>query len=143
VGSQTTAAEKNGRIPSESLCNTVTADFIDARTGGQSHGGVVAEVGPRRFLPLADLLPSTNVPFIVMLDGIEDPFNFGQAIRALYAAGADGLVVRPRNWLSAAGIVARASAGTAELMPTGRGRDQPGSGYLFPPAWADHCLHQR
>jgi 23S rRNA (guanosine2251-2'-O)-methyltransferase len=53
-----------------------------------------------------------------MLDGIEDPFNFGQAIRALYAAGADGLVVRPRNWLSAAGIVARASAGTAELMPT-------------------------
>jgi 23S rRNA (guanosine2251-2'-O)-methyltransferase len=96
---------------------TVTADFIDTRTGGQSHGGVVAEVGPRRFLPLAGLLPSTNVPFIAMLDGIEDPFNFGQAIRALYAAGADGLVVRPRNWLSAAGIVARASAGTAELMP--------------------------
>jgi 23S rRNA (guanosine2251-2'-O)-methyltransferase len=95
----------------------VAADFIEARTGGQSHGGVVAEVGPRRFLPLVGLLPAVGVPFIVMLDGIEDPFNFGQAIRSLYAAGADGLVVRPRNWLSAAGIVARSSAGTAELMP--------------------------
>jgi 23S rRNA (guanosine2251-2'-O)-methyltransferase len=96
----------------------VTADFINTRTGGQSHGGVVAEVGPRRFLPLADLLPQTGNPFIVMLDGIEDPFNFGQAVRALYAAGVDGLVVRPRNWLSAASVVARSSAGTADLMPT-------------------------
>lgn len=96
----------------------VTADFIEARSGGQSHGGVVAAVGPRRFLSLADLLPPSTSAFIVMLDGIEDPFNFGQAVRALYAAGADGLVVRPRNWLTAAGIVARASAGTAELMPT-------------------------
>lgn len=95
-----------------------TADFIDDRAGGQSHGGIIAEVGPRRFLGLAELLPADRSPFIVMLDGIEDPFNFGQAIRALYAAGADGLVVRPRNWLSAASVVARSSAGTAELMPT-------------------------
>ena len=56
-------------------------------------------------------------PFIVMLDGIEDPFNFGQALRSLYAAGAAGVVVRPRNWFSAAGIVARASAGVSEQMP--------------------------
>ena len=96
---------------------TVTADFIDERTGGQSHGGIVAEVGPRRFLPLADLLPTNTTPFIVMLDGIEDPFNFGQALRALYAAGADGVVVRPRNWLSAASIVARSSAGASEQIP--------------------------
>ncbi len=52
-----------------------------------------------------------------MLDGIEDPFNFGYAVRVLYAAGADGLVVRPRNWTSAAGVVARASAGASELIP--------------------------
>src|SRR6185369_5507880 len=35
-----------------------------------------------------------------------------------YAAGADGLVLRPRNWMSAAGVVARSSAGASELMPT-------------------------
>ena len=47
---------------------------------------------------------------LVALDGIEDPFNFGQAVRALYAAGVDGLVVR-RSWESALGTVTRASAG--------------------------------
>ncbi|HYO89156.1 MAG TPA: TrmH family RNA methyltransferase, partial [Candidatus Limnocylindrales bacterium] len=48
----------------------------------------------------------------------EDPFNFGQAVRALYAAGATGLVVRPRNWMSAAAVVARSSAGASERIPT-------------------------
>ncbi len=55
--------------------------------------------------------------FIVMLDGIEDPFNHGQAVRALFAAGVDGLVVR-RSWETALAVVTRASAGASELMPT-------------------------
>lgn len=96
----------------------VDEPFITARAGGSSHGGVLAAVGPRRLVPLADLAPGKPRPFLVMLDGIEDPFNFGQAVRTLYAAGVDGLVLRPRNWLSAAGIVTRASAGATELMPT-------------------------
>jgi 23S rRNA (guanosine2251-2'-O)-methyltransferase len=95
----------------------VSAAFIDERAGGKSHGGVLAQVGPRRFVSLADLVAGTAVPFIVMLDGIEDPFNFGQAVRALYAAGVTGVVVRPRNWLTAAGVVARSSAGASELVP--------------------------
>ncbi|HRQ36632.1 MAG TPA: RNA methyltransferase [Chloroflexota bacterium] len=92
--------------------------FISQQAGGGSHGGVLARVGPRRFVSCGALLAGTAVPFIAMLDGIEDPFNFGQAVRALYAAGADGLVLRPRNWLSAAGTVARASAGASEWLPT-------------------------
>lgn len=91
---------------------------IEAHTSGKTHGGVVALVGPRRFRRLEDLIRDTARPFVVMLDGIEDPFNFGAAVRALYAAGVDGLVVRPRNWMSAAGIVVRSSAGATELMPT-------------------------
>lgn len=96
----------------------VDDSFIAARAGGGSHGGVLARVGPRRFAELESLLAGKPRPFIAMLDGIEDPFNFGQAIRALYAAGADGLVVRRRNWLSAAGVVVRASAGASEWLPT-------------------------
>lgn len=96
----------------------VAAAFIEARAAGKTHGGVIAQVGPRRFLDLADLVANSARPWVVMLDGIEDPFNFGQAVRALYAAGVDGLVVRPRNWLTAAGVVARASAGASELAPT-------------------------
>lgn len=97
---------------------TVPREFIEAHAAGQSHGGVLARVGPRCFTPLKDLFDLEEPPCIVMLDGIEDPFNFGQAVRALYAAGVTGLVVRERNWLSAAGVVTRASAGATELMPT-------------------------
>jgi 23S rRNA (guanosine2251-2'-O)-methyltransferase len=96
----------------------VAREAIDLRASGGSHGGALAVAGPRRFVDVGDLLVEGHPPFIVMLDGVEDPFNFGQAIRACYAAGADGLVVRPRNWMSAAAVVARASAGASELIPT-------------------------
>ena len=81
---------------------------LDARVGHGKHGGVVAEVGPRRFVTLDDLLRYSGGErvFIVMLDGVEDPFNFGQAVRSLYAAGCHGVVVRPRNW-AAPGIRGR------------------------------------
>jgi 23S rRNA (guanosine2251-2'-O)-methyltransferase len=92
--------------------------FIAKHAAGKSHGGLLARSGPRHFATLHDLLEGPANPLVVMLDGIEDPFNFGQAVRALYAAGASGLVVRPRNWLSATGTVTRASAGATELMPT-------------------------
>ena len=96
----------------------VSSDVIDEKAQGKTHGGVIALVGERHFVPLESLATEMTRPFIVMLDGVEDPFNFGQALRAFYAAGADGLVLRPRNWMSAAGVVARSSAGASELMPT-------------------------
>jgi len=90
---------------------------IDALAQGTTHGGVLALVGDRQFVALRDLGRDNPRPLIAMLDGIEDPFNFGSAVRSLYAAGADGLVLRARNWMSAAGTVARASAGASELIP--------------------------
>jgi 23S rRNA (guanosine2251-2'-O)-methyltransferase len=93
---------------------------IEELASGGTHGGVIAVVGPRRFQEVEALLPRDpgKAPFLAMLDGVEDPFNFGQCIRALYAAGADGLIIPPRNWMTAAAVVGRASAGTSELMPT-------------------------
>lgn len=86
---------------------------------GASHGGVLAVAGERSYLSMAQLLGQVGpIPLLLMLDGIEDPYNFGQAIRAAYAAGVDGLVVRSRSWEAAAGVVARASAGASELIPT-------------------------
>jgi 23S rRNA (guanosine2251-2'-O)-methyltransferase len=86
---------------------------------GTTHGGVVALAGERSYLTLPELMAqSSRVPLLFMLDGIEDPFNFGQAMRAIYAAGVDGLVVRARSWERTAGVVARASAGASELLPT-------------------------
>lgn len=91
--------------------------YINEKACGKTHGGIIAEVGSRRYMPLPELIKGKQKPFIAMLDGIEDPYNFGYAVRALYAAGADGLVVLKRNWMSAANTVARASAGASELIP--------------------------
>jgi 23S rRNA (guanosine2251-2'-O)-methyltransferase len=96
----------------------VSADVIESHAEGKTHGGIIALVGERRFVNLDVLIEGKECPFVVMLDGVEDPFNFGQAVRAFYAAGADGLVVRSRNWMSAAGVVARSSAGASEFIPT-------------------------
>ncbi len=95
----------------------VSDDEIARLADGASHGGVVARVGERRFRALGDLLAPGRATFIVMLDGIEDPYNFAGAVRVVYAAGAHGIVLRPRNWSSASAIVGRASAGAFERMP--------------------------
>jgi 23S rRNA (guanosine2251-2'-O)-methyltransferase len=82
---------------------------------GNTHGGIVAVCGDRTFpAPTLDTLPSNG--FLCLLEGIEDPYNFGYALRSLYAAGCDGVLLGERNWMSAAGVVARASAGASESM---------------------------
>ena len=112
-----------GRLRALARERGVTIDEVEATTiaqlaSGRSHGGVIALVGPRRTLSVHHLLAEVGEgSLVVMLDGIEDPFNFGQAVRALYAAGVDGLVVR-RSWETALATVTRASAGATELLPT-------------------------
>jgi 23S rRNA (guanosine2251-2'-O)-methyltransferase len=119
---------EGGRIQAASAKRGVeikmaSADEIDALAQGKSHGGVLALTGERKYQTLDELIAGQKEPFIVMLDGVEDPFNYGQAIRALYAAGAHGLVVSERNWDTALAVVTRASAGASEYMPTARVAD--------------------
>ena len=100
------------------VIDQVEPERVDEVASGRTHGGIVAIVGPRRTVTVHQLLAGVGErALLVMLDGIEDPFNFGQAVRALYAAGVDGLVVR-RDWESAVTTVTRASAGASELMLT-------------------------
>ena len=93
---------------------------LDAHAEGGSHGGVITEVGDRLWTPLPEALAEARASggggFLAMLDGVEDPFNFGQSVRSLYAAGVAGVLVRPRNWTSAASVVARASGGATERV---------------------------
>lgn len=95
----------------------VAAETVDEATLdalGRGHAGIAAEVGERRFAEPDEVLGGS---FVVHLDGIEDPFNFGQAVRTLYAAGCDGAVLAPRNWTTATATVTRSSAGATELLP--------------------------
>ena len=94
----------------------VSKEEFDSIVDGTTTGGIAAEVGPRRFISL-DTLLQTKSGYYTILDGIEDPFNFGYALRALYAAGVDGVILPKRNFFTATETVARASAGASELMP--------------------------
>ena len=94
----------------------VPGSEIDSICTGSTHGGVAAKCGGRTTIaPTAETLPSDG--FLCLLDGIEDPYNFGYALRSLYAAGCDGILLGERNWLTSAGVVARASAGASEILP--------------------------
>lgn len=89
---------------------------IDRMTAGTTHGGIVAVCTDRTIPPLtADRIQPNG--FYVYLEGMEDPYNFGNALRSLYAAGVNGVVLPPRHWMSAAGVVAKSSAGTSEKLP--------------------------
>ena len=92
------------------------AATLDKLCTGNTHGGIVALTLPRPIPVLTAEMSLAGRGFYVMIEGIEDPYNFGYAIRSLYACGVNGIILPSRNWMSAAGVVARASAGASELI---------------------------
>ena len=91
------------------------AEQINSLANGTSHGGIIALCDDRIIQNLTVESIAPNGVYY-MFEGIEDPYNFGNSIRSVYAAGADGIIVGKRNWMGAAGVVARSSAGTSELI---------------------------
>lgn len=110
---------KKEKVPME----LSTQSFFETHTTGHTHGGVIAEVGERKLSSLKEVF-SDPKGFVFYLCGIEDPFNFGSAVRSFYAAGATGMVLAPRNWMSAAGVVIRSSAGATEAIPCAVAQDR-------------------
>ena len=104
-----------------------TENEIEKMTVGNSHGGIVALATDRE---IPNLSPDTPIPengFFAMIEGIEDPYNFGYALRSLYACGCDGIILPERNWMSAAGVVCRSSAGASELFHIYNAKDTVGA----------------
>ena len=91
-------------------------EYIESVTVGSSHGGIIFECTART-IPSLEHMESLDGGFWVMIEGIEDPYNFGYALRSLYSCGVDGVILSPRNWMSAAGVVCRSSAGASEMLP--------------------------
>lgn len=87
---------------------------IDELCSGTTHGGICAYVKERCFQSIDEII-SENC-FLAIVEGVEDPFNFGFVIRSLYAAGVNALILPPRNWTSAAATLAKSSAGASELI---------------------------
>lgn len=95
--------------------NFVDEAVINEFSVGNSHGGIIAFCSHKNISELtADSIKENGIYY--MFEGIEDPYNFGYSVRSVYAAGADGVILTPRNWMGVAGVVARSSAGTSELI---------------------------
>ena len=96
----------------------VPRDALDRQTRGAVHQGVVAEIAAAPEVTLEALAqPVSQVPLIVVLDGIEDPQNVGAIIRAVDAAGASGVVRQTRRAAPLDGAAAKASAGAVLHVP--------------------------
>ncbi len=93
------------------------ASALENITLGNSHGGIVALCTARNIPQLDENVKIEEDGFYAMIQGIEDPYNFGYALRSLYATGCSGIILPERNWMSAAGVVCRSSAGASELFP--------------------------
>ncbi len=105
------------------------AEEIDRAAHGKSHGGLVAVVSPRPVLDAAGALGLVDGlerlkgadaqvrPYLLVLDGVDDPRNFGDVLRTADALGVHLVIVRRRAWDFDATEVSRASSGAYERIP--------------------------
>ncbi|WP_447978144.1 23S rRNA (guanosine(2251)-2'-O)-methyltransferase RlmB [Candidatus Nitrospira bockiana] len=84
------------------------------------HQGVLAIVGAKRYVDLEEILQTAKdrgeAPFVVILDGVQDPQNLGAILRSAEAAGVHGVVLPDRRAVGATAAVAKASAGALEYL---------------------------
>lgn len=102
-------------------CDRERLDYM-CRRG--NHQGVAAVKAVRNFDSLEDILEncrrSDRAPFILVLDGVQDPGNFGALLRTAEGAGVHGVVVTSANSCGFTPAVARASAGASQYMLAAR-----------------------
>lgn len=86
--------------------------------------GVIAIVPPFDYCEVYDIIALAKEkeedPFIVILDGIEDPHNLGSIIRTAETAGVHGIIIPKRRAASVNSTVAKVSAGAVEHMKIAR-----------------------
>lgn len=94
----------------------------DGKTG--NHQGIVAEIPGVEYSEVADILAYAEEkgekPFVIVLDGIEDPHNLGSIIRSAECAGAHGVIIPKRRSSPVTATVVKTSAGAAEHMRIAR-----------------------
>jgi len=83
---------------------------------GKTHGGIIALAEKRRFLSPEDLI-AQSPQTLAIIEGIEDPYNLGYAVRALYTQGTDGLIIPERDFGFSEAVIEKASTGTFSKMP--------------------------
>jgi len=93
---------------------------LDNMSVSKAHQGVIAIVTPYNYFEVSDILKyaeeKNEKPFIIILDEIEDPHNFGAIIRSAEVCGAHGIIIPKRRNVGITPIVYKTSAGAVEHM---------------------------
>ena len=90
----------------------------------KNYQGVIALVPPFEYCEIEDILDKAKEkneePFVLILDGIEDPHNLGSIIRTAETAGVHGVIIPKRRAAGVNSTVAKVSAGAVEHMLVAR-----------------------
>ena len=95
--------------------------ILDKKSSGVRHQGFIAESVDFKYSTLDEMIEgiqnSDKLPFFVLLDGIEDPHNFGAIIRSCECAGVQGIVIPKNRACMVNETVIRTSTGAISNMP--------------------------
>lgn len=90
---------------------------LDRKSTTAHHQGYIAEAVDFKYTPLQELVATkSQQPFFVLLDGIEDPHNFGAIIRTCECAGVDGIIIPKNRACQVNDTVVRTSTGAISNM---------------------------
>lgn len=97
---------------------------LDRLVPGGRHQGIVAYAAAKAYQTedsiLARAAERKESPFLVILDGVEDPHNLGAVLRTAEGAGAHGVFIPDRRAAGLTSVVAKVSAGAIDYMPVAR-----------------------
>ena len=97
---------------------------MDEMSQEENYQGVIAIVPPFEYAEISDILnvakEKNEDPFVLILDGIEDPHNLGSIIRTAETAGVHGIIIPKRRAASVNSTVNKTSAGAVEHMKIAR-----------------------
>jgi 23S rRNA (guanosine2251-2'-O)-methyltransferase len=93
-------------------------DALKRRCRSSEHQGYVARMSPFPYATLIDVPESlAATSLVVILDSIQDPYNFGAILRSAEVFGADAVFVGERQQAEVSSLVARSSAGAVNRVP--------------------------
>lgn len=92
-------------------------------TNGAVHQGFVLRVSEFAYAELDTILEKAaqeENPLILILDGLNDPHNFGSILRTADATGVDGIIIPKHRAVGITPTVTKASTGAVEHIPVAR-----------------------
>ena len=102
----------------------VAKERLDQMSETGRHQGVIASAAAYAYAEVDDILRRAKekgeAPFVLLLDGIEDPHNLGAIIRTANQAGAHGVIIPKNRAVGLTATVAKASAGALNYTPVAK-----------------------